>query len=52
MHGTSVPAFIGIFWSGLVWALVFERCRSLLPAIIAHSTGNMLALASVLLFYR
>ncbi len=52
MHMSSLPVFLGIFWSGLVWAFAFERFRSLLPAMLAHATGNLLAWSSVLLFYR
>ena len=29
-----------MLWSGVLWALVYERTRSLLPSMIAHAVGN------------
>lgn len=52
LHCSSLVVFISVFWSGLVWAYAFERLRSLLPVILAHASVNMMAVGSVLLFYR
>lgn len=52
LHFYSLLGFFAVFWSGIVLAYTFERFRSLLPCIIIHSSGNMLSLATVLLFYR
>ena len=52
MHFYSLPGFLMTFWSGLVWALAFERSRSLLPGIGAHAVYNALYVAGVVLVYR
>ncbi|NIR62184.1 MAG: CPBP family intramembrane metalloprotease [Gammaproteobacteria bacterium] len=52
LHLYSLSGFLVVLWSGLIWAFVFERVRSLLPGMIAHAGGNMLALSTALLFYR
>jgi membrane protease YdiL (CAAX protease family) len=52
LHPYSLAAFLAVFWSGLVWAVAFERLRSLLPVILAHMGTNAFALAAVLAFYR
>ena len=39
-------------WSGLVWALAFERLRSVVPGIAAHAVYNLLYVAELLLLYR
>jgi membrane protease YdiL (CAAX protease family) len=52
LHPYSPAAFVAVFWSGLVWALAFERLRSLLPVILAHAGTNAIALMAVLTFYR
>jgi membrane protease YdiL (CAAX protease family) len=52
LHFYSLPGFLSIFWSGLVLAFVFEKFRSLLPGIAIHMAGNLLALSTILLFYR
>jgi len=52
LHLYSVPGFLSVFWSGLVLAWTFERFHSLLPGMVAHAAGNLLALSPVLLFYR
>lgn len=52
LHPYSVPGFFSLFWSALVLTWAFERFRSLLPGMIVHAAGNLLALSPVLLFYR
>lgn len=52
LHMKSITGFLSIFWSGLLLAYAYERYHSLLPGIIMHSTGNLLYLSTILLFYR
>ena len=52
MHFYGLPGFLMTFWSGLVWALAFERARSLLPGIAAHSVYNLLYVLGLVLIYR
>lgn len=48
-HGYGLLGWISTFWSGLVWAWLYEKTCSLLPGTIAHATGNLLACFGVLL---
>jgi membrane protease YdiL (CAAX protease family) len=52
MHFYSLPGFLMTFWVGLVWAVAFERARSLWPGILAHSLYNLFFVLGILLFYR
>lgn len=52
LHFYSLPGFLMTMWSGLVWALAFERARSLLPGIAAHAVYNGLYVAGLMLLYR
>ncbi len=52
VHFYSLPGFLGTFWSGLVWALAFERARSLAPGIAAHAVYNLLYVAGIVALYR
>lgn len=52
LHFYSLPGFLTTCLSGFVWAVAFERARSLLPAIAAHSVYNVLYVAGLLLVYR
>lgn len=52
LHPYSPAAMAAVFWSGLVWALAFERLRSLLPVIAAHAGTNLISVVTVLAFYR
>lgn len=52
LHPYSLAASLAVLWSGLLWAYAFERYRTLLPGILAHSATNLLAVTSVLLVYR
>lgn len=51
-HGYEVHGFVAVTWSGMVWALGYERTRSLLPGILAHAASNLLATTSFLLLMR
>ncbi len=52
VHLYSLPGLLSVCWSGVVYALAVERCRSLLPAISAHAFNNAFALGGSWLFYR
>ena len=52
LHFYSLPGFLMTAWSGLVWALAFERLRSVVPGIAAHAVYNLLYVAELLLLYR
>jgi hypothetical protein len=52
VHFYSFPSFLMTFWSGFVWAMVFERGRSLVPSIFAHSVYNVMFVLGTLLVYR
>ena len=41
VHGYGVIGFASVFWSGILWALAYERTRSLLPAILGHAINNL-----------
>ena len=51
-HGYGVQGFAAVTWSGMVWALGYERTRSLLPGMLAHAASNLLATTSFLLLLR
>ena len=51
-HGYGVIGFASVFGSGVLWALAYERTRSLLPGILAHAAGNVQATAIVLATLR
>ncbi|MEX2223211.1 MAG: type II CAAX endopeptidase family protein [Candidatus Rokuibacteriota bacterium] len=51
-HGYGLHGFAAVTWSGMVWALGYERTRSLLPGILAHAASNLLATTSFLLLLR
>jgi membrane protease YdiL (CAAX protease family) len=52
LHFYSLPGFGMTLWSGFVWALAFERLRSVLPGAGAHAVYNALYVAGLLLVYR
>jgi membrane protease YdiL (CAAX protease family) len=52
LHFYGLPGFLMTLWIGLIWALAFERTRSLWPAIAAHSTYNLLYVLDLVLIYR
>jgi membrane protease YdiL (CAAX protease family) len=52
IHFYSFPGFMMTFWSGFVWAIAFERARSLLPGILAHSVYNLFFVLGILMIYR
>ncbi len=52
VHFYSLPGFLMTFWSGFVWAIGFERARSLFPGIAAHAIYNLFFVAGILLIYH
>jgi hypothetical protein len=52
LHFYSLPGFLMTLWSGCVWALAFEKTRSLLPGVVAHAVYNGLYVAGLVLLYR
>lgn len=51
-HGYGVLGFLGVFWSGLVWAWGYEKTGSLLPGMIAHGINNLFVCLSVIALLR
>lgn len=51
-HGYGVLGFAAVFWSGILWALAYERTRSLWPCIVAHAAGNLAATVGVVALLR
>lgn len=52
VHGYSLQGFLTIFWSGFLWAIAFEKSRSLLPGMLCHALSNALAIGTPILIYR
>lgn len=52
VHGYEAIGFVSVLWSGVIWALAYERTRSLWPGILAHSINNLLVTVEFILFYR
>ncbi|WP_447977449.1 CPBP family intramembrane glutamic endopeptidase [Candidatus Nitrospira bockiana] len=51
-HGYGALGFVSVFWSGVLWAWIYERTGSLLPNMIAHGLSNLLVCLSILLLLR
>ncbi len=51
-HDYGVAGSLSVFWSGLLWALAYERTKSLLPGILAHSANNLISTAWALVTLR
>ena len=51
-HGYGIHGFAAVTWSGMVWALGYQRTGSLLPGMLAHAGSNLLATAGFLLLLR
>jgi len=51
-HGYGLQGFAAVTWSGMIWALGYERTRSLLPGMLAHAASNLMATTSFLLLLR
>ena len=42
-HGYAVAGSASVFVSGVLWAVAYERTRSLLPGLLAHAANNLLS---------
>lgn len=51
-HGYSLIGFISVFWSGFLWAWIYERTGSLIPGIVAHAMNNLLVCLTVMALLR
>jgi len=51
-HGYGVIGFLSVFWSGVIWAWVYERTGSLWPCMIGHAVNNLLVCLSVMALLR
>lgn len=51
-HGYGLIGFISVFWSGFLWAWIYERTGSIIPGMIAHATNNLLVCLMVLMLLR
>ena len=52
VHGYGAAGFVSVFWSGTLWALAYERTRSLLPAILGHVFNNLFVTVEFLWLLR
>ena len=51
-HGYGVVGFASVLASGILWAVAYERTRSLWPGMLAHAASNVQATAIVLATLR
>lgn len=52
VHGYGLAGFLTVFWSGVVFAWIYERSGSLWPCVAAHGAGNLLYSLNVLAMLR
>jgi membrane protease YdiL (CAAX protease family) len=51
-HGYGLIGFLSVFWSGVLWAWVYERTGSLWPGMIAHAVNNLLVCLGIIALLR
>ncbi len=51
-HGYSLLGFISVFWSGFLWAWIYDRTGSLIPGMVAHAVNNLLVCLTVMALLR
>jgi len=51
-HGYALAGSASVFLSGILWAVAYERTRSVLPGLLAHSANNALSTAWTLAMLR
>jgi membrane protease YdiL (CAAX protease family) len=51
-HGYGVIGFLSVWWSGILWAWVYERTGSLLPGMVAHAANNLFVSLTVMALLR
>jgi membrane protease YdiL (CAAX protease family) len=42
-HGYAAAGSLSVLLSGVLWAIAYERTRSLLPGLLAHSANNVMS---------
>ena len=50
IHGYALAGFIAVATGGMVYALIYERTRSLVPCMLAHAIHNSLVMASLIAY--
>jgi membrane protease YdiL (CAAX protease family) len=51
-HGYGPIAFLAVFWSGLLWAWLYERTGSVVPGMCAHVINNGLVVYFLVAVFR
>jgi membrane protease YdiL (CAAX protease family) len=51
-HGYAAAGSLSVLVSGLLWAVAYERTRSLLPGLLAHSANNIMSTLWVVALLR
>ena len=51
-HGYGPIAFLAVFWSGLLWAWMYERTGSVIPGMCAHAINNGLVVYFLVVLFR
>ena len=51
-HGYAAAGSLSVLLSGVLWAVAYERTRSLLPGLIAHSANNVMSTLWVVALLR
>jgi membrane protease YdiL (CAAX protease family) len=52
LHGYGALGFLLVFWSGFVWAWMYEKSGSLLPGMLGHCMNNLIFSITQILFLR
>ena len=52
VHGYGTLGLASVFWSGILWAVAYERTRSLWPAIRAPGVNNLMVTAEFVWLFR
>ncbi len=51
-HGYGLIAFLSVFWSGILWAWLYERTGSIVPGMCAHAINNGLVVYFLVALFR
>ena len=51
-HGYGLVAFLSVFWSGMLWAWMYERTGSIIPGICVHAVNNGLVVYFLVAIFR
>jgi membrane protease YdiL (CAAX protease family) len=51
-HGYAAAGSLSVLLSGVLWAVAYERTRSLLPGLLAHSANNIMSTLWVVALLR